>query len=95
VVRISLSLEQFQTLVSGGIVTDGETQIALQDVGFDQMVYAIEFAREGGKQSLNQRRVVAGMYHCTCGNAVSAARVSDAVGNITCPSCGIVTGGLL
>ena len=43
--RIVLGEKDFQKLVNGEIVeVDGETHIALADIGFDRMAYAFERA---------------------------------------------------
>ena len=43
--RVSLSQDDFQTLVSGGIVSQNGVEIALQDIGWGTMIEAIEFAK--------------------------------------------------
>lgn len=35
--RISLDAEAFKYLISGLVVTDGDTEIALKDIGYDEM----------------------------------------------------------
>jgi hypothetical protein len=35
--RVILNEANFRTLVSGGIVTQGDVEIALSDIGFDRM----------------------------------------------------------
>lgn len=39
--RISLSADDFATLISGGTVKDGTTEIRLQDIGYSQMLESI------------------------------------------------------
>jgi len=40
--RISLSMDNFETLISGGIIKQGNVQISLQDIGYDQMISIIQ-----------------------------------------------------
>lgn len=44
---ILLDDEDFKCLVRGGILTLGDLQIGLKDIGFDQMYNAIHLAEEG------------------------------------------------
>lgn len=41
--RILLTQEDFQTLISGGIVEQDDVQIALQDIGYFNMLDIIKF----------------------------------------------------
>ena len=95
--RATINLEQFQNLVCGKAVklkavsqpdnVVREMEVILADIGFDQMTYAVEFAKAGGSEAVNKARVVDGVFYCTCGNSVGVSRVRNADGNITCPSC--------
>jgi len=45
-IRISLSQSDFQTLISGGIVSQDGVEICLQDIGYDTMMSIIAFQED-------------------------------------------------
>lgn len=44
--RLSLDEKDFQTLVSWGVVKKWDTQIILQDIGYDAMINNIDHAMQ-------------------------------------------------
>jgi hypothetical protein len=49
--RISIDEEMFKKLIRGEVVAVDDVEIALQDIGFQQMIYAIWEVAVGGKKS--------------------------------------------
>ena len=55
--RVLLTKEDFEQLITGGIVSQNGVEIALQDIGYVVMQSIIERAKEGGSEDPDLTRL--------------------------------------